>query len=31
MNYKIDLQPGKNVEGIPLIQDGKTFVWFKLK
>ena len=31
MNYKIDLQPGKKVEGIPLIQDGKTFVWFKLK
>ena len=31
MNYKIDLQPGKKAEGIPLIQDGKTFVWFKLK
>ncbi|MHA1376146.1 MAG: hypothetical protein ACTSR7_17860 [Promethearchaeota archaeon] len=31
MNYKIDLQPGKNVQGKPLIQDGKTFVWFKLK
>ena len=31
MNYKIDLQPGKKVEGVPLIQDGKTFVWFKLK
>jgi V8-like Glu-specific endopeptidase len=31
MKYKIDLQPGKNVDGTPLIQDGKTFVWFKLK
>ena len=31
MSYKIDLQPGKKVEGVPLIQDGKTFVWFKLK
>jgi len=31
MNYKIDLQPGKKVDGTPLIQDGKTFVWFKLK
>ena len=31
LNYKIDLQPGKNVQGKPLIQDGKTFVWFKLK
>ena len=31
MNYKIDLQPGKKVEGVSLIQDGKTFVWFKLK
>jgi len=31
MNYKIDLQPGKKVDGVPLIQDGKTFVWFKLK
>ena len=31
MDYKIDLQPGKNVEGIPLVQDGKTFVWFRFK
>ena len=31
MNYKIDLQPGKYIDGTPLIQDGKTFVWFKLK
>jgi len=31
MNYKIDLQPGKFFDGTPLIQDGKTFVWFKLK
>ena len=31
MIYKIDLQPGKKVDGVPLIQDGKTFVWFKLK
>jgi len=31
MNYKIDLQPGKYVDGTPLIQDGKTYVWFKLK
>ena len=31
MNYKIDLQPGKRIDGEPLIQDGNTFVWFKLK
>jgi hypothetical protein len=31
MNYKIDLQTGKNVGGTPLIQDGKIFVWFKFK
>lgn len=31
MSYQIDLQPGKKVEGVPLIQDGKTFVWVKLK
>ena len=31
MNYKIDLQTGKNVGGTPLIQDGKEFVWFKFK
>jgi hypothetical protein len=31
MNYQIDLQPGKKVEGVPLVQDGKTFVWVKLK
>ena len=31
MEYKVDLQPGKNVEGIPLVQDGKKFVWFKFK
>ena len=31
IDYKIDLQPGKNVEGAPLIQDGKRFVWLKFK
>lgn len=31
MNYKIDLQTGKNLGGNPLIQDGKEFVWFKFK
>ena len=31
MNYKIDLQTGKNMGGNPLIQDGKEFVWFKFK
>ena len=31
MDYKIDLQPGKEFEGEPLRQDGKTFVWFKFK
>ena len=31
MEYKIDLQPGKQDDGIPLKQDGKTFVWFKFK
>ncbi len=32
MEYKIDLQPGKNnFDGDPLVQDGKTFVWFKFK
>jgi len=30
-DYKIDLQPGKEFEGEPLRQDGKTFVWFKFK
>ncbi|MFX1382634.1 MAG: hypothetical protein ACFFBP_09315 [Promethearchaeota archaeon] len=31
MEYKIDLQTGKNIGGTPLIQDGKEFVWFKFK
>ncbi len=31
MEYKIDLQTGKNIGGSPLIQDGKEFVWFKFK
>ena len=31
MNYKIDLQPGKKIDGEPLIQDGNTFVWLKFK
>ena len=31
IDYKIDLQPGKIIEGVPLIQDGKTFVWFKFR
>ena len=31
MDYKIDLQPGKNVKGEPLRQDGNIFVWFKFK
>ncbi|MHA1689546.1 MAG: hypothetical protein ACTSUN_09470 [Promethearchaeota archaeon] len=32
MEYEIDLQPGKNTfGGKPLVQDGKTFVWFKFK
>jgi len=31
MEYKVDLQPGKIVQGEPLVKDGQTFVWFKLK
>ena len=31
LNYKIELQPGKLDRGAPLEQDGKNFVWFKLK
>jgi NAD-dependent DNA ligase len=31
LNYKVELQPGKIEEGAPLMQDGKKFVWFKLK
>lgn len=31
IDYKIDLQPGKMVNGEPLKQDGKSFVWFKFK
>ncbi len=31
MDYKIDLQPGKNIKGEPLRQDGNIFVWFKFK
>ena len=31
MQYKIDLQTGKNTGGTPLVQDGKEFVWFKFK
>lgn len=31
MEYKIDLQPGKRVDGDPLVKDGQTYVWFKLK
>ena len=31
LNYKIELQPGKRDRGVPLVQDGKKFVWFKLK
>lgn len=31
LNYKIELQPGKMDRGTPLEQDGKKFVWFKLK
>ena len=31
MEYKIDLQTGKNTGGTPLVQDGKEFVWFKFK
>jgi len=30
MEFKIDLQPGKSSGGIPLIKEGKTFVWFNL-
>ena len=31
MEYKVDLQPGKIVKGEPLVKDGYTYVWFKLK
>ena len=31
LSYKVELQPGKTDEGTPLMQDGKKFVWFKLK
>lgn len=31
MDYKVELQPGKSDHGAPLVQDGKKFVWFKLK
>jgi len=31
MNYQVDLQPGKKFDGEPLVQDGKSFVWFKFK
>jgi len=31
MEYKVDLQPGKRVDGDPLVKDGQTYVWFKLK
>ncbi len=31
MEYKVDLQPGKIVQGEPLVKDGQTYVWFKLK
>ncbi|MHA1755160.1 MAG: helix-hairpin-helix domain-containing protein [Promethearchaeota archaeon] len=31
LNYKVELQPGKSDQGVPLEQDGKKFVWFKLK
>ena len=31
LSYKVELQPGKTDEGNPLMQDGKKFVWFKLK
>ncbi len=31
LNYKVELQPGKRDRGAPLVQDGKKFVWFKLK
>jgi len=31
LNYTVELQPGKSDRGTPLIQDGKKFVWFKLK
>ena len=31
LNYQVELQPGKRDKGTPLEQDGKKFVWFKLK
>lgn len=31
LNYKVELQPGKSDRGAPLEQEGKKFVWFKLK
>lgn len=31
MEYKVDMQPGKRVDGEPLVKDGQTFVWFKIK
>lgn len=31
MEYKVDIQPGKQKSGQPLKRDGKIFVWFALK
>lgn len=31
MEYSVDLQPGKKIDGEPLVKDGQTYVWFKLK
>ncbi len=31
MDYKIDLQTGKKINGEPLLRDGNTFVWVKFK
>lgn len=31
MDYKVDIQPGKQKSGQPLRRDGKIFVWFALK
>ena len=31
MEYKVDIQPGKQKSGQPLQRDGKIFVWFALK
>jgi hypothetical protein len=30
MEYKVDIQPGKQKSGQPLKRDGKIFVWFAL-